>query len=453
MDHRCVLFVDDGLWRLACAKSTGFEMHKVDMDEGDVQSKAQRVADLMKEYELAGPVVLGLPSHWCLIAEVDTAGLGRSNRRQAMRYLLEEQIPIAAEESVADFIEHSAGALGVAVATQQLEPIVDALQSNEIMVKHLCPTAILAVMPLVASYDEATTLLLDAGAGVDLVALAAGKVVRWWWVPQADGLGEYAEHWRSAAGDRPQHIVSVAVPSARDAFAGTEVVDANEYQQGTVQLATTHAAALISGDVTPLMDFRRDALAGPDRYSQYDKQLALFAATFVIFVLSVIGATLLRSTQYREHMNHVDQQLVALYKQAMPGQRIPSTGMIASRLKSEQRRLAGVGGVTGAAGQAAGEGLQQTSALTHLHTVLMAWPDNLRYRISDLTIEPSLIRVNGQAADAVIPDKLAASLRATGIYAVDPANTRALSDFGFSFGFLARPMVKDSDGESEAAVQ
>ena len=49
-------------------------------------------------------VLLAIPSAWCLCDPVATTGLPARNRRQAMAYRLEEKLPVAAEEVVADFI-------------------------------------------------------------------------------------------------------------------------------------------------------------------------------------------------------------------------------------------------------------------------------------------------------------------------------------------------------------
>lgn len=453
MDNRCTLFVGDTAWCLACAWEDSVQVYEVDSPSGDVQSKAQRVADLMREYGLVGPVLLALPSRWCLSAELDTAGLSRSNRRQALRYLLEEEVPVSAEESVSDFLEHSAGMMGIAVVTYQIEPIIEALQSNDIAVKHICPAAVLAVVPLIKSYNSATAFLIESAAGLDLIAVERGNIVRWWWLPTVDGLREQVERFFAAGGEGLQLLVTLGISTARDVFSDIEVIDADEQDQDLIERSATHSALLLAGDEAPLIDFRRDALAAPDHFRQHHKYLGILAAALAFFLLSIMGATLWRSAQYRSHAQDVDLQLIELYKQAIPGERAPSTGMIVGRLKSEQRRLAGIGGATGSGGQTPGNTLQQTSALAQLHSVMTAWPSNLRYRISDLTIEPNLIRVNGQAVDTVTPEKLAASLRVTGTYEVDAANTRALRDYGYSFGFLARPVLSEAAEESAGASQ
>ncbi|MBX2851917.1 MAG: hypothetical protein KTR15_09250, partial [Phycisphaeraceae bacterium] len=292
--------------------------------------------------------------------------------------------------------------------------------------------------------------------GVDLIELDRQSPSRWWWISPDASLADQLARWcETVAGDDDEayRLVALGLPGPFDVLDAMDVVVADDQVESGEHLAAHYAGDLLAGEAVPWIDLRRDALAAPDRYLQHQKQVGILAAAMTFFLLCVIGATYWRSAQYQEHTGEVDSELIGLYKQAMPGQRVPASGMIMSRLQSEQRRLAGIGGQPNTPGASLGEALQPISALKQLHTVLTAWPSTLRYRISDMTIEPNLVRVNGQAADAVIPDKLAESLRATGAYQVDPANTRALSDFGFSFGFLARPVAGERADDAEGAVQ
>ena len=457
MDGQCTIFVDDGLWRLVVATEDALQLHDVDLPDGEpINATAQRVSEWLTEHGLFGPVMLALPSDWCLTASVETVDLGRANRRQSLRYLLEEQLPISAEDSVADFVEHQATAMGVAVDTERLSPIVDALQAHGIGVNGICPTAFLTAAALIQKFGKASAIAMKHEGGIDLIELNRQNPTRWWWLPPDTSLHDQLVKWRETMtgdGEDAYRLVTFGLSGQFDGLDEMEVVNADDQVQSAEHLAASYAADLLAGEALPWIDLRRDALSATGLYLQHQKQIGILVAAMTFFLLCVIGATYWRSGQYQEHTSEVDSELIGLYKQAMPSQRVPASGMIMSRLQSEQRRLAGIGGQPNMPGASMGEALQPTSALKQLHTVLSALPNTLRYRISDMTIEPNLIRVNGQAADAVIPDKLAESLRGTGAYQVDPANTRALSDFGFSFGFLARPIAGESAEDQEGTVQ
>jgi hypothetical protein len=116
---------------------------------------------------------------------------------------------------------------------------------------------------------------------------------------------------------------------------------------------------------------------------------------------------------------------------------------IKGRLASEKRRLEGLGG------QAAGEALaavQPISALTQLRDVLASLPSDVRYRILDLSIEPDLVRLDGQARGHAEADRLAAALRQSGRFDVEPPKTQLLKEGGVSFLFTAKPRAGQAKG-------
>src|SRR5688500_10313053 len=52
----------------------------------------------------ASRLTLAVPTAWCLCASVSTDELPRTDRHEALRYRLEEKLPVPAEDVVADFI-------------------------------------------------------------------------------------------------------------------------------------------------------------------------------------------------------------------------------------------------------------------------------------------------------------------------------------------------------------
>lgn len=447
MSDRYTVFIDDDRWRLGCVVDGRAQVIVVESpDDADVSSNVQRIQSHMAEQGGHGPVMLALPSHWCLSAIIDTHELSRSNRRQSMRYVLEEHLPISAEDFVADFIEKQGAALGVAVDLERLRPIVDAFQELGIVVQAITPGSLLVASRIVEQYSDATWVAINSGSGIDLFEVSRGVPTRWLWLSDVSELSESLSHGDVPQFEEARQLVVLGLPeTCCDPLTDVAFVPAEMDDLDVDPLAIQAAEQVLAGDVSAWIDLRRDALQAPERYQFLQKQMALMVAAMVFFLACVFGATYWRGEQYKAYADERAADQIGVFKQAMPGQRVPSS--IISRLQSEQRRLSGISGRAGG-DQAGGlSGLQPTSALTQMHTVLTVWPDTLRYRISDLTIEPNLIRVNGQAADSVIPETLAAALRGTGGYEVDPPNTRALRDYGFTFGFIARPTA---DGDSPA---
>ena len=76
-------------------------------------------------------VVVSVPSTWCYAASVGTAGLRDRKRSDALKYVLEEKLPISAEDFEADFAAHGETALGVAIETRRIAELLEALDGQE----------------------------------------------------------------------------------------------------------------------------------------------------------------------------------------------------------------------------------------------------------------------------------------------------------------------------------
>ena len=99
-----------------------------------------------------GEAVLALPSHWCFSARMaNEKGTGASRGRAWRRGLifdLEEKLPLAAEEMTADFLVQGDQVLGVCVRTEQVAPVINALEQAGSAVSVVCPAAMLALQTL-----------------------------------------------------------------------------------------------------------------------------------------------------------------------------------------------------------------------------------------------------------------------------------------------------------------
>src|SRR5262249_52682051 len=91
----------------------------------------------------AQQVLLALPATMCLPAPISLEGISPRDRR-AMAFRLEEQLPVAAEEFVCDFMVQGKSALAVAAIHAPIRQLIDALESEGISVTSIVPTALLA---------------------------------------------------------------------------------------------------------------------------------------------------------------------------------------------------------------------------------------------------------------------------------------------------------------------
>ena len=442
MTARYTLIVGDCPWRLIRVEGGRAQREALDCAEDvGVTQRAEIVAAKLHGSAGGGRIVLALPSDWCLSAGVDVSDLPRTNRRQAMQYLLEEHLPLSAEDAVMDFSQRHGRALGVCAELDRLRPIVDALRDAGVQAVHLCPLALLAGAYLTEKHPDAAELCLSTPDGVDLIDLDQQSPMGWRWFGDPAVLADEDSQRES----EPAHtargtcvLFGEAIELARADCVHEEVNADSQCQIDDI--AALQAARYLDGEASPWIDLGQNALATSGRYGAVRTNMAGLVAALALFLLCTGLMTYWRGERYARQVEQLQAQQVSIYKELMPGQRVPPS--IQGRLESERRRLAGLGGEAGTH-DTGHSTLHPSSALTHLHRMLSAWPVGERCRLSDITIEPGLIRLNGEAARSVTPERFAASLRETGVYEVAPPNISALNQFGFSFGFIARPIPPD----------
>ena len=180
-EQRHLVFVSDEAWRLGVAPASGPVATAAD---ATLEARAAAIKEHLAALgDVGSSVILALPSAWCLSATVSTEGLDRSSRRRAMGFCLEEHLPIAAEDVVADYVTADDGtAMGVCAEFVKLEAIVTALEAVGLRVRHVCPAALLSaagrsalvVGGVLTELCVETTARAAFVRGVDVVVLGDG---------------------------------------------------------------------------------------------------------------------------------------------------------------------------------------------------------------------------------------------------------------------------------------
>lgn len=465
--------MSEGDWRIASVAVGGRGAARVERVEAPAEAglsgRARAAAAKLREWGAEGrSVVLGVPSSWCLSAVISTDALDRTGRRRAMLYRLEEHLPISAEEVTADFVELGDGeALGVCAQTARLRAVVDELEQAGIRVGPICPTALLAAGRAARMRIDAEAVLLvegrsgdtalgDAGGSsseqpvCDLVELRQGRPVRWWWFG----------HDTLAARQRIAGLSSSGERALRVALLGAEGLPRSPEPGGSATLevlpiagvdvdgaAALESAELLSGRTEAWADLRRESLAAPERWGAYRGALIAVSLALALLLSCVIAAAQWRIGQHDRLRRQARADQVEVYQRVMSeagpdgrsGARVrtPSSEQVLALLTRERRRLAGLSGQGSDAATAAL--LAAPSALTRLTDLLAHLPADLRYRILELSIQPELIRVEGEAMSHAQAERLAVSLRGSGLFTVDSPRTQLLGEGGVSFLFTARP--------------
>ncbi len=442
MDDQFTIFVDDNHWLVAKARQSEVDIAPVDppQDTDSVEAWAHATRQQMETMGYADqPVVLALPSPWCLTAVIDTDSIERVGRRQAMHYRLEEHLPIAAEQVVADYCEAADTAMGVCADLDRVKPIVNALESLGTQVRHVCPVAMLASAEALDHDNSLGAILLSdingqangRPARYDVIQLDRGKPTRWQWL--ADDVSDITDHLNPDNTD----IASIGattdpqLDNLPDTCRVVPIDNTDRYRS-----AAMRSARILAGTASPWVDLRRDGLGVVDRYDTYRKPVLLLAAAVAMLLISACVVMQMRGRHYNTEANNAFQQQVTIYEDLFREEGLKAPTVVERALKLKAQNMAGM---SGQGADTAVTSLQSTSALNRYHAVLAALPTDIRFRITALTIEPDRITIDGEARSYGEAERIAASLRNNTPYDVEPQRTESISAGGVSFTFIATP--------------
>jgi hypothetical protein len=427
-----ILFPGREAWRLgvsdgrAAAKLTDVAIPV----EAEPRAIAATVAAALKAQGYRGEgVLLAIESSTCLCAPAHTDGLPAKHRRRAMTYRLEEKLPIAAEEVVADFIEGGpaadAEALGICVRRTALTPVVEALEESGVAVAAICPASLLALQymmrdggPLAAPpLPDAVVWPDERGETLELFVLRDRRLHGWYVL--ANRAKDLLMHVAMAAPSGTLAAMALE-PELRTALGTRPQLRVRELAaESPSTAAASLAGAVLDGKVIPWIDLRREALAVSDPFRQVRTPLTVAAAAVVLCLICLCAAMLWRANRYDTMANHLADEQQAAFRQAFPTGSVPPD--VRSRLEAEERRLRGLSG-DDSAPPAGDAGLV---ILRDLITHLPAERD-LRYRVLEVRLDQNRFTLEGQATAHGDADSIVASLKRGGGFIVEPPRTEQL---------------------------
>ena len=432
-----LLTLESNRWQVARAAGEQLELRQVSLAEGqDPLAAADGLVAALGEWHTRS-VVLGVPSAMVLAAQVDSGNLPRRDRRTAMLYRLEEQLPIEAERLTADFVPAGAGRLlGLAVVSDDVRAIVERLAEAGIEVPGICPTALLALWEFLRRrqgrfdyaflcWPERTDAFRMAGrspaAWVTLTPEAA-DVASWLATEMLAGPAELADPSGAVVG--PMDAGAVA---ATESQAALKLHRTTEHEP--LALAARAARRLLAGEPAGWVNLRRDALAEPNPWGRLVRA-GWAAVVLTLCLLAALAGTFhYRSLRYDALARRTEARQTAAFHRVFPDRRVPVN--VKSRLRSELALLSGVSGC--------GFDLPtQPVALETLRRIAGGLPATVRLRIVEMRIDPSGIVIEGQARNHSDAEIVARSLKHGG-FAVESPRTERLVRGGVAFTLVARP--------------
>jgi hypothetical protein len=339
-----------------------------------------------------------------------------------MSYRLEENLPLAAESLIADFIfteESARKVLGISVAADLLRDLVDALEAGGVAVQAITPTVLLTAQGLGAVEGQDPYILLCGEDGsnpaqLSVLACEHGRPSSWALLPAEVGDVKLQLELLALEGEGSPHVEACGVDSnlIDELTEATGLIVA--VRDGTVaEQAARFADEVLSGRQGPWADFRRGPLAIQDPLRLYRRPLNALVASAAILLIVSAAVMIWRGVRYQRAANAADAQMVEAFQKQFPSWAVPAN--VRAVIESEHRK----------ATARAGESLPPEatrSALQTMRDVLDKLPAEGRFTLDRVTFEDQGFEMEGRLRSYEDVDAVAAAGRRAGLN-VDPPQT------------------------------
>lgn len=412
------------------------------IDSPDAEARTTFVSALEKSgYQGQGTTLL-LSSEQCLAATFPAHTRGAAGRGEALSFALEEHVPLAAEEMVADFLHAGPHVVGVGVDRNRIFELVERLQQAGVMIESITPAALLAhaQLPTSGHSEHAYLIVWQNQDTIDLLLVASRHVTRWNTLPaEADCLAielRQLEHENKL----PKLVLAcdlndVLVQSIRKVAPEAEI---QEHAVSLLALAAIHAEQRHLGEVDVGIELAQGQLGACDPLRTLRKSLQAATIALAIFLVVLAICCTWRATRYEALAENITQQKKDLFRQAMPGKRVPRG--VLRRLQREHEQLAGL------VGQAAGLPTRE-SALVSMRDALLALPEDMRFRLLEIVVHQDRVTLDSEVRRHGDADRLAGALRNHG-FEVQPPHTEQVSSKTVSVRLVAKRTSREPGQEN-----
>lgn len=375
---------------------------------------AERLAAELARLGYTGQgVMLALPASDCLAASIDITGLARGDRK-AMLYRLEEKLPMAAESIVADFVVGGNRALGACVREDVIAPLLHSLENFGVAVQSISPVALLAAQQL-AEAGGSQILLIGEGDQINVLLIRGGVPVSWSLLPARNA-------------DLKLHVDMLAMESDEDLplrACGVQPVSLGGLAAQAVpipprQVTAIAGAAALENRLKPWIEFRRGSLAISDPLRQHRRALDALLGAVAVFLICLTLGLLWRAHRYQRDAQAAELKMADEFSATFPGWSVPVN--IKTIVEKEHQKL-----ITGGAGGLPPEANE--SAMRMLHAVLSRLPDNLKFKIEQMTFNDATFELQGRVRAFGDVDAMATAARQAGIDVPPPQAHRDAEGF------------------------
>ena len=409
-NHSCILLQTSEGWQLASFATQQPVWSRVQGGlEVGPHDLAEAVDRFISQSSLSRRVLIALASHTTLAMSFEANDSSELRHRRRLSYRLEESIPVAAEDFVADFLVDGTNVCGVAVDPEGLLPIVTALDERDVHVQSIVPMALQALQSLletggIREHDPQTFNLIAWQNGSQLEIFRLEQRLNDWFHLPADAgslVSWVGAQWLRCSDPLRVLLIDcdLGLQESLQRLDGLKVQSIESVSM--MAFAFQGAWATASGKRRPWIELLRGELTmgDPHRSTRGARNLCWAAAALLILAMTIFGAV--RSYQYQRQARSSQQRQVAMFQETFPNSRVPTA--VVSRLTSEYRKL------LGARGEEAAVRLPP-SALNVLYKLVAGLPPDLRLQVEQIRIENGQIDLDvkvrsvgaaGQVADAI----------------------------------------------------
>ena len=373
---------------------------RIDLDPAAGAAEiAKAVADALAGR--SGEDVLAIPSAWCLAAQVELSA-GAQDDHKSLLFRLEEKLPLAAEDIVADFIPRAPHperprTLGVAAKLDVLRTLLVSTETAGLAVRSVSPLVLLAAQHVIGSHKGSDAIhLWPESERINVIGLRGGSVTAWSLVANDD-----------------EHAVQREVDVHALSFDQPPRVEQHEQPEDA---AAKCAADILAGRVRPWVELRCGPLASADPIRSHRRPLNLALAAAAAFLILLAGAMFVRAARYERLTSAYERQLAAEFSRVFPDWPPPANvrAVIDSEFrKAQSQRL-----------DAGSDATARSSALRTLHEVLSRFPTQGRCDVDRLTFGDGSFELQGRVQALEDVEPLASAAREAGLEVPPPLTRR-----------------------------
>ena len=336
-----------------------------------------------------------------LFSQFNLEDVGGSRARSSLLFRLEADLPVSAEELLADFrISGDGSVAAVAVEKQKLLPLVSALAELEVRIRCILPASMAAAQALVESQRIPSTCLMTLlyEHSMETILLQEATVRSWRLAPQGHNLEHDLRLLTASVDPQPEEFVvgsrerlaewsnergAKTVEAEIDRFVGDKSAAITDTQRAWFNLAKDPAVdATVSGST-----------------AQRFRNTAAIVATCL---LVIAAACAWRAARLRGTVGQVREQTQRVFRETFPEARMPSA--VVARLKSEHTKVV-------ASRAAGGRTAPRTaSALPVLDRLLLGLPETVEMSVREIRIQDGEIYleldINSHADAGVVAESL-----------------------------------------------